>query len=788
MKVRILLVFALLLFSSMVCAQVDSANANTCRFRLEGDVKDGETNTILPGAMIVIDGGAGTVSDDVGHFHFTNLCKGKYKITVTFLGYKTIVQTLDLNENLYKTFILHSDSCLLESIIITSSKPVYESSQSVQEISGRALDRTRGFSLGESLKGIAGVNTLQTGPSIFKPVIQGMYGNRVLILSNGVRLEGQQWGSEHAPEIDPFIADKIKIVKGASGVLYGSDAIGGVILVEPRPLRSKSGVGGEFNLAGFSNNREGVVSGIIDYSVKQVKGLSFRVQGTLKYAGNSKTPDYYMRNTAFREQNFSWAAGYKREEWGIDIFYSQFNSKIGILSASHIGNRDDLIRAIKSPVPLETSGFSYAIERPYQEIYHELGRLHAFRKFHNKSNLELILARQFNDRSEYDKHRPYKDQLKDGPQSRFKITTYTGTVYLNQNYFKKYSGTWGLSFIQQANTVRFRSFIPNFRSYAGGIFLTERRKFESLELEGGLRYDYKWMRIYKYENGVIISPSFVFSNISGTIGAVKTIDDHLKVRLNIGTCFRPPAVSELFSDGLHHGTGRIEKGDKKLNSEYAYNTSLTFDYKFKKIYGEVNLYNNYIKDYIYLVPGRELDSSGINYVPEFESLISGTSPVFRYVQTDAMFTGIDLTFNDSLSKHFIFSTRLSLLRAYNTKARENIILTPPANMENGLKYSFNRIPSLKEAYLKVGNTIVLQKKNVPSDQDLKAPPKGYTLWSLETGFGVMAGKQELYFTITVYNLLNKKYRDYLDAFRYFTDEPGRNFVVRLKVPFDLSKK
>jgi iron complex outermembrane receptor protein len=786
MKVQILLVFGLLLFSSIAYAQGDSVISNTCRFRLEGDVKDGETNTILPGATVVIDSGTGTVSDESGHFHFTNLCKGKYNIAVTFLGYKTIVQTLDLNENLYKTFILHSDSCLLESIIVTSSKPVYESSQSVQEIAGRDLDRTRGFSLGESLKGIAGVNTLQTGPSIFKPVIQGMYGNRVLILNNGVRQEGQQWGSEHAPEIDPFIADKIKVVKGASGVLYGSDAIGGVILVEPRPLRTKSGVGGELNLAGFSNNRQGVVSGIIDYSVKQIKGLSFRLQGTLKQAGNSKTPDYYMKNTAFREQNFSWAAGYKREEWGVDVFYSQFNSKIGILSASHIGNKEDHIRAIESPVPLEISGFSYAVDRPYQKIYHELGRLHAFRKFHNKSSLELILARQFNDRSEYDKHRPYKDQFKNGPDSRFKITTYTGTLYLNQNYLKKYSGTWGLSFIQQSNTVS-RSFIPNFRSYAGGIFLTERRKIEGLEIEGGLRYDYKWMRIYKYENGVIISPSFVFSNLSGTLGAVKTVNEHLKVKLNIGTCFRPPAVNELFSDGLHHGTARIEKGDRRLKSEYAYNTSLTLDYKFKKIYGEVSLYNNYIKDYIYLVPMLVLDSSG-NYVPEYESGIKGTFAVFKYVQTDAMFTGVDLTFNDSLSKHFIFSTRLSLLRAYNTIAKEHIILTPPANMENGLKYSFNFIPSIKEAYFKLGNTIVLQKKNIPFGQDLKAAPKGYVLWSIETGFGVMAGKQELNFTFTVYNLLNKKYRDYLDAFRYFTDEPGRNFVVRLKVPFDLSKK
>jgi iron complex outermembrane receptor protein len=786
MKAQILVVFGLLLFPFIVCAQSDTVGAQHCRFRLEGDVKDGETNAVLPGALIEIDGSDGTVSDEEGHFHFTNLCKGKYRITVSFIGYKTIVQTLDMDENLYKTFILHSDSCLLESVVVTSTKPVYESSQSVQVIYGRELDRTRGLSLGESIKGIAGVNTLQTGPTIFKPVIQGLYGNRVLILNNGVRQEGQQWGSEHAPEIDPFIADKIKVVKGASGVLYGSDAIGGVVLVEPRPLRTKSGVGGELNLVGFSNNRQGVASGIIDYQVKQIKGLSFRVQGTLKQAGNSKTPDYYMKNTAFREHNFSWGAGYKRAEWGVDVFYSQFNSKIGILSASHVGNRDDLIKAIESPVPLETSGFSYSVDRPYQKVLHELGRMHAFKKFHNKSSLELILARQFNERAEYDKHRPYNDQLKDSPQSRFKITTYTGTLYLNQHYFKKYSGVWGLNFMQQSNTVR-GSFISNFKSYAGGIFLTERRRFESLEIEGGLRYDYKWMRVYKYEKGVIISPSYVFSNVSGTVGAIKTLDEHLKVKLNLGTCFRPPSVNELYSDGLHHGASRIEKGDRNLRSEYAYNTALTLEYAFTKLYGEVSVYNNYIKDFIYLVPGRYFDSAANRYTLEYEQTIRGAFPVFRYLQTNALFTGVDITFNDSLSRYFIVSSKLSLLRAYNTTVKEYIILTPPATMDNGLKYKLSYLPSLKEPYLKVGNTIVLRKHNLPEGQDLKAAPKGYMLWSVETGFGVMAGKQELYFTFTVYNLFNKRYRDYLDVFRYFTDEPGRNFVFRLKVPFDLSK-
>jgi len=180
--------------------------------------------------------------------------------------------------------------------------------QTQSVLSGADLDKTRGKSLGEALKSVNGVTGLQSGASIVKPVINGLHSNRILIMNNGVRQEGQQWGSEHAPEIDPFLATQITVIKGASGVRYGSDAMGGVVLLEPPPLRAKPGMGGEVNLVGYSNSHQGVASGFLEGSPAAVPGLGWRLQGTAKKAGATETPRYFLNNTGFEEFNWS-AAG-----------------------------------------------------------------------------------------------------------------------------------------------------------------------------------------------------------------------------------------------------------------------------------------------------------------------------------------------------------------------------------------------------------------------------------------------------------------------------------------------
>jgi iron complex outermembrane receptor protein len=187
------------------------------------------------------------------------------------------------------------------------------------------------------LKGISGVQSLQTGSSISKPIIHGMHSSRVIILNQGVRQEGQQWGSEHAPEVDPFVSKNIQVIKGPAGLRYGGDAIGGLILMEPNSLPDTSGISGEAQTIFFTNGRQFVTSGMLEGGFKNVNGWGWRVQGTLKNGGNIKTANYNLANTGVEEQNFSTALGYKNQKFGTDLFISRFQSIIGIYSGSHIG-------------------------------------------------------------------------------------------------------------------------------------------------------------------------------------------------------------------------------------------------------------------------------------------------------------------------------------------------------------------------------------------------------------------------------------------------------------------
>jgi iron complex outermembrane recepter protein len=666
------------------------------------------------------------------------------------------------------------DSLELKQVEIVGKKKEQTPTQSSVELSGKELDHARGLSLGEMLQKVAGVSVLQTGPTIFKPVIQGLYGQRVLIMNNGIRQEGQQWGSEHAPEVDPFVANKITVVKGASSVRYGSDAIGGVILVDPRSFRKEAGLGGEVNLGGFSNNHSGVGSAILEYSPGKIAGLSGRVQGTFRQGGNSKTPDYYLKNTGFEEYNFSYALGYLKRRAGIEIFYSQFNTKLGIFSASHIGNLTDLQRAIASPVPLETSGFSYTVDRPYQKVTHELFKASAYVRTGTGNKFSATYALQYNDRKEYDKHKSLNDSLAalDQPELELHITTHTANLVYEHAAGKWINGSFGVTGIAQGNIYNGRYFIPNFESYAGGIFLIEEWKKNRWTAEVGIRYDYKWMQVFYYEQNVYQDPEFKFANFSGSIGSSYQAGTHVRLRTNIGTAFRPPHVSELFSNGLHHGAASVEVGNKNLKSERAYNFSLSANVQYTKLAGEINVYYTRINDYIYLAP-----------VFPATLTIRGAFPTFQYTQVDADLAGVDAWLSDSLSKSFTVTSKGSVLYAYNATTKEKLILTPPARVENGLLWHFKLGKKLVHPFLGLSNTIVLRKQSLPDSSDYAPAPAGYTLFNGQAGFSIPFGKRDLDITIACNNILNEKYRDYLDRFRYFADAIGRNFSVRLKMAF-----
>ena len=749
-----------------------------CNLVFSGRVFDAETALPVAGALISIDTTVFSTSNEEGFFVFTNLCEGHHHVVIKHLGFKTQFSYMIFSENLKKDFLLETESKELESVVVTGIKKVTDIlSLPVAILSGKELDKVRGFSLGETLKSIPGVNSIQTGPSISKPVIHGLYGNRILILNNGVRMEGQQWGSDHAPEIDPFVATKLSVIKGPASIIYGSDAIGGIVLVDLAPLLHEPGVKGEVNLVGMSNNKMGVGSGILEGAFgKKLRGLSWRAQGTIRRAGNSKTAEYYMDNTGFKEEDFSVSLGYKKVRYGVEIFFSDFYTKLGIFSGAEVGSISDLIAAINRPKPLTPDVFSYATERPYQEVNHTLLKAKAFYNTSENGKLEFTYARQQNERSEYD-YLPYSGTQT--PQLYLNIVSHTADLSFQHKLFHNMSGKAGLSGLTQSNARMYEYLIPDFKNYGGGFFLLEKWSKNKLLLEAGIRYDYRWLQAYLIDNATaqITSQVNVYNNFSGSLGSVYELTEKIKWRMHLGTAWRAPTVSELYSNGVHQGAASYEKGTQGLQAEQSYQISTSMNYTGKKLTAEIELYNNVINNYIYLKPDLS-----------FVQTARGSYPSFTYTATDAVFRGIDLQVDFHLLRPLSFISKTSLIWAENLSIHDYLIYIPANRFDNTLVYEFKKLWKLESFFVSLSDCYVSAQNHVPQNSDYALPPPAYNLIAANLGFDFPAGHHKISISVGVNNLLNISYRDYLNRFRYFTDDLGRNVIIRAKIPFSILTK
>ncbi|TAH21998.1 MAG: TonB-dependent receptor [Cytophagales bacterium] len=779
----------LFLFFLIVCVPI-FAQSKQCNYRLSGHIYSADSQEGLPSASIFIEeANKRTLADSHGHFQYENLCKGRYVIRVSFLGYESQKLQIQLDTSLFLKIRLEENSILLEAITIqAASLADVQVGQPATQLSEIEISQTQGKNLGEMLKTITGVNSLQTGNSISKPVIHGLHSNRILILNHGVRQEGQQWGSEHAPEVDPFVAQNISVVKGAAGVRYGSDAIGGVIILSPKSLPSEKGMAGEVNLIGISNGRQGTFSGILEGNTKkkqEVSGVAWRIQGTLKRSGNIRTPNYYLANTGLKEINFSAALGYQKYHGGVEAFFSRFSTQIGIFSGAHIGNLTDLRRVIESGEPFIKSDFSYQIDRPFQDVSHNLLKINAFLKFDNWGKITTTYALQVNLRKEYDAHRPLNDSLLrlNKPELNFQLNTHTlDLIFEHKPLLGAITGSIGASGTRQTNIYQGRPLVPNFRSYNGGIFWIERLTKSKYELELGFRYDYKWLKTFeRLQNGSVGSIERIFNNFSTTIGANYKINKNIEWHTNFATAWRPPNINELFSNGVHHGAASFEKGDENLTPEVAYNLSTTFNYAHPKLTFEMVLYYNHINNYIYLKP----------QFPEVLT-IRGAFPSFAYTQTDAIFRGIDTKIVVPLSSAVSWEAKGSFLWAYNRRDDAYLVLIPANRVENEVSYKIDSWRKMKNIIFSVSYLSVFEQKRVPIASDYATPPKSYGLANLDISTSLSVGKKDkigkkenvpMQIGLQVNNVFNTVYRDYMNRFRYFSDEIGRNISLRIKMSF-----
>lgn len=770
----------ILLIVFLLCVKLIHAQQNTkeCLFTISGKVIDEHNKEPLPYATIVIKGTQnGALSDSLGAFKFNHLCAGKYLLISSHLGCENVEFEVILSESTEITIFQEHHTKELHQLTITAQRSQTLQSQNISVLSLREMEASKGKNLGEMLKGITGVNSLQTGNSVSKPVIHGLHGNRIIIMNNGVRQEGQQWGSEHGPEIDPFTGDKIAVIKGAAGVRYGPDAIAGVVLIDANPLRDSAGFDAIANIIGATNGGQGTVSGIINGNIKQLNGLNFRLQGTLKQAGNSKAPDYYLKNTGFHERNFSASVGYQKTYFGSDLFYSQFNSKIGILSAAHIGNITDLEKAFNSKAPLDSAGFSYTIERPYQLIVHDLLKWKSYINFNKAGKLSYTLSRQKDNRSEFDKHGPRNDSLAalNNPELNFIINTLIHELVYDLQLAKRFNTQLGVTSIHQANSYEGRFFIPNFNNKGWGAFLIENYKINNFFAEAGIRYDERKLRVFLDKNGFITQPLFDYNKAAGLAGCGYHFKKH-DIKFNMGTGWRAPSVNELFANGVHHGAAAVEIGNQNLKPESNINTSFWWGLNSNnKISGEIELYQNSIQNFIYLIP-----------VQPATQTIRGAFPTFKYVQVNALLRGADVQLNYFFSNNWKLNMRASYLFALNKDTRKRLTQMPQNSIEPALFWEPQlKLKQWEKFYFKISYLVVVQAPFVDADEDYLAPPQAYQLLNAETGVIINVKQQKINLGITVTNALNTRYRSYLNRYRYFADDMGTNFAVHLKIPINL---
>ncbi|MFN8237124.1 MAG: TonB-dependent receptor [Chitinophagales bacterium] len=752
-----------------------------CHLSISGNIIDRHEQSRLDFANIyIVELQQGTAADAAGHYEFKNLCTGTYTFVIEHVGCTPDTVQLTLTANTEHDFYLEHHEEELAEITAVATKSVHEHTQTTSEIDSKTLSKLEGKDLGSILSTIAGVNQLKTGTTISKPVIHGMYGDRISIISNGVRLETQDWGTDHAPEIDPFASNTIKVVKGAGSLEYGTDAMGGMVLMEPAVLKKKQHLLASLSLVGQTNDRGITASARVEQGFK--KQVAYFLQGTFKFAGDQQTPRYNLTNTGQREGNFSAGMGFLKKGWDVNVYYALFRQQLGILRSAHIGNLTDLNNAIARDTPLIVRPFTYALENPQQKITHHLSKLTISKFFHNDQHVVIIYSVQLNNRKEFDIRRGNRSSI---PALDMRLLSNNLAASYSRSFsFAKHDsrlqGKSGVNFLAKHNAnnpeTGIRPLIPDYYQYTLGIYDMETYTIGNFVLEAGARYEFTKFYGYKFDKkNTLLKPVYNFHTYAFTGGASwHNNTDIIQLQTNLSYSSRFPNASELFSEGLHHGIAALEFGNENLRPEKGIKWVNTASMHYQKyLQAELTFYLSSIRDYIYLAP-----------LPDPVLTIRGAFPAFRYYQTNARLLGLDVTLSSDPLNYLSLGFKASIVRGRNTSANDHLIYLPSDRISGSveLHHDFKHVQNVHLA-LQVSH--VFKQLNTPAlIPDYKPDPDAYTMLNSEAGFDYIIRQQHrLSFSVTAENMTNTVYRDYLNRFRYYSDETGWNLIFRLKYTF-----
>ncbi len=767
-----------------------------------GNVRDAKTNQPLYHANISIHQlKITTRTNEDGDFLIKGLPGGNFTVEISHVGYRSFIGTIHIAGSTVKNFELSKTVVEGENVTVTgvsSATQLREVPAHISIVSKKDLERSAGTTILDAVSRQAGVSVVTTGPAIAKPFIRGLGYNRVVVINDGVRQEGQQWGDEHGLEVDEYSAQKVEVLRGPASLMYGSDAIGGVINIISNTPVPNNLVRAHLTAGMNANNR---MWGQHANVAGNINGFNWNAYGSFKNAADYKNKfDGHVLNSRFNEKNFGGYIGLNKR-WGYShLIFSKFNQQMGMV----VGERDEHGNFIaENAVAVNRR----KILEPYQHAIHtKLAWDNTF-SLNDGGRITALAAYQVNKRGEYGHHshdhnhehgddHNHHHMHADEAHVRFDLHTINYNIAYHLPAGENRKTSIGINGMSQQNTNKgHEAIIPDYHLLDAGVYVYSSRSFRKTTVSGGLRYDLRRFNATQMSEGDAIKFGALkksFSNISASMGMVHQFNDKVLIKINGSRGFRAPNASELTANGEHEGTGRFEAGNPGLKNE----TSLSFDAGLQLMTDHADFtiapFYNAISNYIFF--HKVLAANGA------DSIINDAQ-VYRFTQQNARLAGIEASFD--LHPHPLdwlhFENTFSWVRGKFNNAVDgsyNLPLIAPARLLTELRAEFPKeLNVFKNLYIKIEMDNVTAQNHFFAGYGTETKTPGYIL--LNTGIGSeieIGGRKLAIVMFSLNNLTNKTYQSHLSRLKYLEENPatgragvfnmGRNFTARVIIPFE----
>jgi iron complex outermembrane receptor protein len=715
-----------------------------------------------------------------------NTKAGNQQFEIGHIGYQNRLIDTVLKVNSRIVFHLKPALFQLDEIMVEEEHAKHEDSKNVVHLRKSELSKNQQISLSQSLNQIAGVQSINTGVGVSKPVIRGLSGNRIAVNQGGIRQEGQQWGQDHGLEIDVFDVEEVELIKGASALQYGSDATGGVVNILPFKLLDSGETVANLKLIGHSNNQ--LYGGSFSFA-KNIKGFTVSARYSLQQYGDYRIPadsfvyngfqlpvyNNTLKNTAGQEQNFRIGIGKKTEHEIIRLCYSQYQLKGGFFSGA-VG--------IPTAFSLVDDGNSRDFDLPYQDVLHQKATLNYVRHI-GENHLSIDLGLQQNTRAEHSFPEFHNLPITDDNATLgqfFKLQTFTANAHYDYSLNENVAQVIGASFQKQINTIDgFDYLLPNFNlNRVGAFWLSEFERTSHLKFNAALRFDYGHNQVqenvrflYNSQNEILDSLNFSaidkhFANWSASIGFFTKASKKSIFKGNLSRSFRIPYPNESSSNGIHHGTFRHEQGTATLDQEIGYHLDLTWLYTNTRFHLEIAGFTSIYNGFIYLSP-----SAKFSYLPE-------AGQIYQYVQNNALLAGTELSYQLDLSEKWEINQAAEFVYSQNLETQLALPFTPPFMLNSSIEWHthYNEHKSTIRVSL---NAEYAATQNLV-DRNEKVTP-GYLIGNLFVGGNFFAGHKNISWQLRCNNLTNTPYLNHLSRYRILNlPEQGRNIILGIELP------